>query len=345
MKCRALVVPRDRGETARRTLRERGLLREDLRILREGDEIALPLIDGPSLPEGLGEVDERDFERLSAPTVGDYRALVATSPEDRALLPRSFDVIGDIVLVRVPEELAPRAAEIGEALLRFVPGARIVGADHGVQGTDRRRSLQPIAGSGGWSTRHRENGIELEVDLGRAYFSPRLAREHARVAAAIERGDRVYDLCCGIGPFALTIARDGRAAEVTAVDSNPEAIALLRTSYGRRKFPTPVRMYDGPVELFTAVAEPVNRVILNLPREGIKYLPSVARTVARRGRLYYYEVTPRAEFERRGTALTQLLGDAGSWTVADQHVVHPFSPNADLAAFVLERSETGSGGP
>jgi tRNA (guanine37-N1)-methyltransferase len=342
MKCPALLVPRHEGEAARRALRDAGLLRGDVEILREGDQIALPLVDGRPVPAGMGELNVRDFERRTAPAPADYRSLVAVSPEERALLPRSFDVVGDIVLLRIPEGLERNAGAIGQALLQFVPGARLVGSDHGVHGADRRRTLRVLAGAGGWSTRHRENGIELEVDLGRAYFSPRLAREHARVAAEVQRGDRVYDLCCGIGPFALTIARDGRAGEVTAVDSNPEAIALLRTSYGRRKFPTPVRMYDGSVELFTAVAEPVDRVILNLPLEGIKYLPSVARTVARRGRLYYYEMTPRAELERRGAALTELLGGPEHWSVVEHHVVHPFSPKADLTAFVLERAATGA---
>jgi len=335
---RALVVPRERGEEVRRQLREAGLLRRDLAIRREGGFLAFPLVEGRPVPDGWGDLSEREFAPVPTASAGDYREQVDVAPEERSLLPRSFDVVGDIVLVRVPPELEHRAPEIGRALLEFVPGARLVGNDRGVRGAERVRSLERIAGSGDWATRHRENGLDLDVDLGRAYFSPRLAREHARVAAEVERGDHVYDLCCGVGPFALTIARDGRAVEVTAVDSNPEALALLRSSSARLRFRTPVRAVEAPVELFTASAEPVHRVILNLPREGIKYLPSVARTVARRGRLYYYEVTPRAETERRGEEVTRILDAPQCWTVVDRHVVHPYSPQADLVAYTLERS-------
>ncbi|MGA8303673.1 MAG: class I SAM-dependent methyltransferase family protein [Thermoplasmata archaeon] len=342
MKNRALIVPRGRGEVLRRSLRDDGLLRTDLKILREGDRLALPIVEGRTVPEGVGEIAEREFERVRSPGPADYRDLISPEPEESARLPRSFDVVGDVVLVRIPEQMASRAGEIGAALLAFVPGARIVGSDRGVHGPERRRSLEVIAGSGDWRTRHRENGIEIEVDLERAYFSPRLAREHARVAAEVERGDRVYDLCCGVGPFALTIARDGRAGEITAVDSNPAAIELLRRSLALQKRASRVTVRTGSVEEFVPSAEPAERVILNLPHEGIKYLPSVARMVARRGRLYYYEVTPRTEFERRGEAVVRTLDQPSEWQVAGQHVVHPYSPGADLMAFTLERSREES---
>ena len=345
MKAKGLLVPRERGEEVRRTLRNDRWLRTDLAIRREGKFLALPLADQAAPPLELGEVVEREFTPLSGSGPTDYRELLDLPKEQLARLPRSFDVIGDVVLVRVPEDMAEKATEIGLALLSFVPGARIVGADGGVHGPERRRSLRLLAGGGGWGTRYRENGIDIEVDLEQAYFSPRLAREHARVADAVARGDRVYDLCCGVGPFSLTIARDGRAARVAAVDSNPSALALLRSSLAHHSFRVPVETIDLPVEEFTPSAEPVERVILNLPLEGIKYLPSVARTVAPRGHLYYYEVVPRDEIQHRGEAVVRALGSSEEWAVAAQHVVHPYSPAADLIGYDLERREPRGGVP
>ncbi len=342
MKCRVLLVPRSRGEELRRRLVAEGWLRSDVGILAYGDRLALPLVEGASVPDGLGEIGEIDLPPRAALAPEDYRDLVSLPPELQPLLPRSFDVIGDVVLVRIPRTLEAHAGEIGRALLAFVPGARIVGEDRGVHGEARRRSLVALAGTGGWRTRHRENGIDVEVDLERAYFSPRLAREHARVAETIRPGDRVYDLCCGVGPFTLTIARDGRARTITSVDSNPDALALLRGSLTRQGFGTPVTLREGPVEVFAPIAEPVERVILNLPLEGIKYLPSVARTTARRGHLYYYEVVPRTEFDHREKAVVLALGSAGEWRVSSSHVVHPYSPTSDLVGFDLERAGEGA---
>ncbi|MGP8073067.1 MAG: class I SAM-dependent methyltransferase [Thermoplasmata archaeon] len=293
---------------------------------------------GVSLPPDLGELREWEFEPATVRGPQDYRDLLAEWPlSEREDLPRSFDIVGDVVLIRVPPSLAHRSSEIGVALLQFVPGARIVGADHGVHGTERRRSVERIAGSGSWRTRHRENGLEFDVDLERAYFSPRLAREHARVAQEIRVGDRVYDLCCGVGPFAVTIARAGSAARIVAVDLNPDAIALLRSTLTRYPFGASVEPVEGPVERFLETAKPVEAVVLNLPHEGIKYLPSVANVVEPGGRIFYYEVTDRDGAEAHDAELLARLGAAGSWQVQDRHVAHPYSPTADLVAFTFER--------
>jgi tRNA (guanine37-N1)-methyltransferase len=339
MIARGLLVPRGQGEEVRRDLVEAGLLRSDLAILHEGDRLVLPITESPEgVPPQWGEVVERDFRENPRPGPAHYRDLLPWPEAEKEALPRAFDVVGDIVLLRLPPAFERRKEAIGEAILRFVPGARLVGIDHGVHGPERRRTVERIAGSGPWRTRHRENGLELEVDVERAYFSPRLAREHARVAAEVRVGDRVYDLCCGVGPFAATIAHLGRAARVTAVDANPEAVALLSQTLARYAFGHRVTPVAASLEQFLPEAAPVERVVLNLPHEGIKYLPSVARTVAPGGRLYYYEVTPRVEFAGRGVALVNSLAPVGEFASVIERVVHPYSPAADLVAFVLERS-------
>lgn len=336
---RGLRVPRSRGETTRRSLVEARLLRTDRAILEEEGSLVFPIVDEGTVPPEWGELVMRAFEpRIpSGPT--DYRELLAGTPEERDRMPRAFDVVGDIVLIRIPPAVADRATEIGEALLRFVPGARVVGWDHGVQGAARRRQIERIAGAGPWSTVHRENGLQIQVDVERAYFSPRLGREHARVASEVQPGDRVYDLCCGVGPFSLHFARDGRAREIAAVDSNPEAIALLRRSLARVPFGARVTPVEEPIESFLPARPPVERVVLNLPHEGIKYVTSVATAVAPGGRFYYYEIVPRSEYERRAEAVVSRLEPTGRWRSVDCHVVHPYSPDADLVAFTLARTE------
>ncbi len=337
MNSRALVVPRTEGETTRRRLREVGLLRTDLRVRNEGERLAFPLTEVGTVPAAWGEVSEREFRPVAAAGPREYRQLLDWPDAQRSALPRSFDVVGDVVLIRLPAELEPRRRDVGAALLRFVPGARVVGLDRGVKGTERRRDLERIAGDGGWTTRHRENGIELDVDLERAYFSPRLAHEHERVAAEVLRGETVADLCCGVGPFALAIARDGRASRVTAIDANPAAIELLRRTLSRVRFAARVEARAVALEEFLPAAPPCDRAILNLPLEGIKYLPSVAATVRPSGRVHYYELVPRSARERRGSEIVRSLGRAGSWELVEHHVVHPYSPRSDLVAFTLGR--------
>jgi len=338
MKSLGYLVPRSEGERVRRELADSGCLRADLKIHSDENSVAFPLRFPP--PEGFvgGEVIVREFEPVPEERPRSYRDMLSMGME-AGLLPRSFDVVGDIVLIHLPPELEERAGEVGSALLAFVPGARLVGMDRGVEGPERLRKLERIAGTGSWTTRHLENGLSLEVDLERAYFSPRLAREHALVAAAVRPGETVYDLCCGIGPFALTIARDGRAHDVVAVDFNPDAVRLLRVNLERLGLAGKVRPLESRIEEFLPTARPADRVILNLPREGIKYIPSVASAVGPRGTLHYYEVTAKLRAETRADELAALLSrSSGTWRAAERHVVHAFAPTADLIAYTLERS-------
>jgi tRNA (guanine37-N1)-methyltransferase len=333
----ALRVDRQRGEELRRRLLAAGKLREDLEILRDGRYIVLPLRSSEALDPTWGELTEAEFELLATSTAQSYRDLLHWPADETRRLPRSFDVVGDIVVIRIPPLLRDRAAEIGEALRRFVPGTRLVGADFGVRGEARQRHLVPLAGGGSWRTTHRENGLDFEVDLERAYFSPRLAREHARVAGEVQSGERVFDLCCGVGPFALTIAQQGRAREIQAVDSNPAAIELLHATRARYPFGSRIHPRNERIEEFLSTAGTAERVILNLPHEGIKYLPSVAPAVAPGGHLYYYALVPRENPAQRKEQVMELIGGADAWGIEDSHIVHPYSPTSDLVAFTLHR--------
>jgi tRNA (guanine37-N1)-methyltransferase len=341
MIARGWSVPSSEAEVVRRLLRERGLLEARRSVLHEPGVVIFALREDAPVPSGLpGAPVEREFPARSDRGPRSYRAGLALPPDLAELLPRAFDVVGDIVLVRLPDELAPRSEEIGRALLAFVPGARLVARDEGVHGWQRTRRLVRIAGEGPMRTMHRENGIALEVDVEAAYFSPRLGREHALVAAQVGPAESVFDLCAGVGPFSLTIAHTGPSGPIVAVDANPAAIELLEANRHRLGFDRRIRSVCADLAEFLTSAGVADRVVFNLPREGIKYLTSVGTAVSPSGTLHYYEVTDRDRFDPRPGELVDVLGGPGSWTLAERHTVHPYSPVADLVAYTF-RHGTG----
>jgi len=340
MRSLAAVVPRGSAEAARRSLLEAGLLRRDLRVGHDGDFVVFALLRPPATPVPGAEIEEREFEVLDATESGSYRDRLALPADVVDALPRAFDVVGDVVLIRIPPSLREHGPAVGKALLEFVPGARAVGLDLGVHGETRLRRIERLAGDGPWTTVHRENGLRLEVDLEGAYFSPRLAREHAEVAALVRPGERVIDFGCGVGPFGALIVREGRARELVAVDLNPRATALAERNLAVPESTTRVRVVLDAIESFAPSAGECDRAILNIPHGGVKYLASVGATVARGGTLHYYELTERARADGRPEELLQALSahPGTAWTVADRHVVHAYSPIEDLVAYRLVRS-------
>lgn len=341
MRSAALAVERSRGEEVRRALAAGGWLRGDLQPVREAATVIFPVQDLPwPLPAGIvGARVEGEFPPAPTRRARDYRELVQLPHELRELLPSSFDIVGDIVLVRLPDPMLRHRAAVGAALLAFVPGCRKVGLDRGVEGVTRLRSLEPLAGVGGWATVHRENGLSFQVDLERAYFSPRLAREHARIADQVRPDEQVLDLFCGVGPFALTALRRQPKSTAIAVDVNPAAIALLRENAGRLGVTDRLEVVEGDAAQFLRQDRHFSRVVMNLPREGYKYATSVAHHVMPAGTLHHYEVVRKSDLLERRTTLLDEVSSATStaWTLAPAHVVHAYSPSSDLVAWTLVR--------
>lgn len=337
MRSTALRVPRSDGERWRRHLRERGLLRGDLGIRCSGEWILLP-VRTPDGPAPAGEWLDAEFDPRGPSRPSSYRELLDLPPMLARELPRAFDVVGDIVVIRLPESLRSRAVEIGSALRTFVPGARRVGIDHGVRGPFRLRAIEVVSGEGPLRTVHRENGIDFVVDLDRAYFSPRLAREHDRVARAARPGERVLDLCCGIGPFALTLAVRVPSLKIAAVDLNPDAIDLLRENAGRLSVGDRIEAQCADAAEFLREGPPVNRAVLNLPHTGATLLGPLSARVAPGGSIHYYEVVARVNRATRPIELIGHLRPGGGWTVSEEHVVHEYSPASDLRGYTIRRS-------
>lgn len=105
----------------------------------------------------------------------DYRDVIDVPPELRQHLPSSFDVVGDIIIIKIPDELVPVRKKMGEALLSVYPNIRAVFSDDGVKGEFRIRDLTRIAGTGTARTLHKENGTQITTDPSKVYFNPRLS--------------------------------------------------------------------------------------------------------------------------------------------------------------------------
>lgn len=277
MKSACVSVELKRANEALRKLREKGLMRKGLIPKRVGEMFVVPVNDPARAAELVrGEVCEDDFEVSARGRT--YKDLLKGALPDDVLgsLPRSYDVVGDIAILRLSEEHLKYGKVIAEAIMRVAKSVRAVYASLGVEGEWRIPRLVHLGGEERAETVHKEYGVRIFVDVGRAYFNPGLGGEHRRVAEFVSDGEIVADLFTGVGPFALHIAVLRRAI-VFAVDANPWAISCLLRSIAMNKLTGRIVSVSGDARDFLSIVGEgaLDRVIMNLPHHATEFVPDV----------------------------------------------------------------------
>ena len=74
----------------------------------------------------------------------------------------------------------------------------------------------------------RQHGLTFRLDYSKVYWNSRLEREHCRLIDTLLPGEEVWDMFCGVGPFAVPAAAKG--CLVHANDLNPDSFAWCQVS-------------------------------------------------------------------------------------------------------------------
>ncbi|KAF4525841.1 hypothetical protein B566_EDAN011546 [Ephemera danica] len=149
----------------------------------------------------------------------------------KAVLPdqglSSYSRIGHIVHVNLHENLIEYKQLIGKVLLDKTVGARtIVNKTDIINSTYRNFQMEVLCGDHDLIAKVKENHCSFELDFSSVYWNPRLCTEHEKIVEILKKGDVLYDVFAGIGPFSVPAAKKG--VQVFANDLNPESYKWLQ---------------------------------------------------------------------------------------------------------------------
>lgn len=306
-----------KGEVIRRKLASLDLLREDLKVLRDESRVFFPIKEKEDyILSIVKEIDEsafscvREFEKIEK--IRSYKDIVKVPKELSELLPTSFDVVGDIAIIKLPEELISHKDEIGRAILETKKGIKVVALDHGVKGKMRVRDIEIIAGERRTETVHTEYGIKLKLDISKVYFSPRLATERFRISK-LSKNERILDMFAGVGPFSIMLAKYSKVKVIYSIDINPDAIRFLKENIEMNRVENIVPI-EGDARAVVHENKDIgtfDRVIMNLPHSAYEFL-DVALEVSKKGTtIHYYEIMEREKLEKRKEEIIERLRKEG----------------------------------
>jgi tRNA (guanine37-N1)-methyltransferase len=147
-------------------------------------------------------------------------------PEKLALLPKGFEVIGDIAIINIPPTLDKEKYLIAEALsIQRKDIKTVLRKLNKIEGSARVADFERLLGNR-TTTLHRENGCVFQLDVTRTFFSGKMYYERERIAQKVEDGEDVLVLFAGVGPFLIPIKKK-RNVSITGLDNNRDACTFL----------------------------------------------------------------------------------------------------------------------
>jgi tRNA (guanine37-N1)-methyltransferase len=225
---------------------------------------------------------------------GNLKTLLAEKlkPEELKLVYKSYDVIGDVAIIRVPPNLEQYSSIIAEAIMQTHKNVKSVWRQSSpVSGDFRLRQLEFVSGERKTETIYKEHGCIFRVDLAKCYFSPRLAFERIRIARLVQPEEVVVNMFAGVGTFSIIIAKHSKASKIYSIDINPIAVKYMEENIKRNKVDKQVIPICGEAKkvIEEKLRNIANRVLMPLPEKAYEFLDVALMSLQKGlGWIHYY---------------------------------------------------------
>ncbi len=196
-------------------------------------------------------------------------------PDELKQIYKTYDIVGDIAIIRVPEPQLRYSKLIAEAIMTIHKEVKSVcRQSSSVSGDFRLRNLEHILGKETTESCYREHGCIYKTDLKKAYFSPRLSYERMRIAGLIQKGETVVNMFAGVGCYSIAIAKHSEPLKVYSIDVNPSAFQYLRENIRLNRVETVVVPLQGDAKevIERRLQNVADRVLMPLPELAYEYL-------------------------------------------------------------------------
>ncbi len=214
--------------------------------------------------------------------------------------PSSYDIIGDILILEIPEGHEKNEGKIGKHFLEKHKNIKVVLKKVGKHsGKHRTQKLKVIAGEKRKTTQYKENGVVLNLNVESSYFSPRSGTERQRVAKLVKPGEEVLVMFSGIAPYPLVIAKLSKPKSVYGIEINPKAHEFAKQNVMLNKFQDVIKPYKGDVQkVLPKLKKKFDRIVMPLPKTAEKFLPLAKKYAKKNATIHFYDFEKDGEFDK-----------------------------------------------
>ncbi|MFX1377792.1 MAG: class I SAM-dependent methyltransferase family protein [Promethearchaeota archaeon] len=337
------------------------IINHKFKILYENDYILYPIIPNQELLEKVKNLIDKliIFELNSQVGIPNeyykFRTLREALEgkilnEYLDLLPKSYDIIGDIVVVELDkfpqlygEEFYNFKDKIAKAIVDVNDYIKTVYEKRSeIKGKYRLRELALLYGENKSETVHKENGCFFKLDVKDTYFTPRLVFERRRVGSSgIKETELIIDMFAGVGTFSIQIAKN-KNVKIYAFDINPEAYRYLKENINLNKLKGEIfannidikNLLNPKNDLGKRLMNKADRIIMNLPESSIKFIDVACFLMKESGGILHFY-----RFSDKPNPIEKTLSDLESelslynWeieSIMTSRIVKHYSPKSEL---------------
>ena len=302
----AVKIKCNLAEIVRKKLLDQNNLRTDLKIKKNKSFVFLPVINENNIKNKLSDIPieliTQEFSKQKEKNIN-YKDILIIPTSLKEKLPTSFDIIGNILIIRLDEELLSFKHEIGNALLQTNKHVHSVFHIDAVHGELRTRNVHLIAGADQKITKHKEFGLWFHVDIEKTYFSPRLATERKLISSLVKKDEIILDMFTGIAPFPIIIAKFAYPKKIIGIDINKDAIELGKKNILLNNLADKITLYCDDANNASLIMNKeqllADRIIMNLPFHAIDFFSEALKCIKNSGAIHLYFICHEDEIQNQ----------------------------------------------
>ena len=256
-----------------------------------------------------GSLEQRNLRTLSKKKGKSLKdVLKKILPADKLEhINRSFDVVGDILVLEIPDSLSKLEHSIAWNVKRAYSNIKVV-AKKGkkIEGKYRIRKIKVLIGDKRTETIHTESGMRLKVDLNKTYFSSRMGAERLRILKQIKKGEKILTMFAGIGPYPILFAK-GKNVKSVAVEINPDAVQLMKENIRMNYVGDKVVIFQGDAKkIIPRLKDKFDRITMPLPHLAHEFLPQALKVSKKGTIIHLYQFSKENEINKLKQKITKI---------------------------------------
>lgn len=228
------------------------------------------------------------------------------------LLPRSYQIVGRILLLKLKPELLKHRKLIGAAILELLPYLQTVCLQKRIFSIERKPNIEAIAGKKSFLSIHKENGCLFEIDVSKSMFSKGNKEEKMRLAKSVAQNETIVDMFAGIGYWTIPMAKLSKAKNIFAIDINPEAVKFLERNAFLNNMSEKIEILNGNCADFAGLLEnTADRIIMGYLFETEKFLPAALKMAKNSCIIHFHRNVEMEKIEQLKKRISETAEKSG----------------------------------